>query len=511
MRRREFHGLFMALAGAVTLGVSACGTDDSDSDGASAEELHLGGFVEPNSFDPATAQEGNYIPFYQAVYDSLIKREADGSLSPMLATKWEYNADNTRLTLTLKEGVTFTDGAAFDSSVVKKNIDHFKEANGPQANTAVDITGVETPDALTAVIVLSQPSPSLTLSLTNALGFMASPNAVGTENIARNPVGSGPYTLDSASTVVGSSYTFVTNASYWGTKLPYQKVVMEIMTDETARLNALKSGQINAAVFQRAASGQEIEAAGLTLYGQTADWAGLMLFDRTGSMEKSFQDKRVRQALNCAIDKEVILEQVYLGRGELTDQIFGTSTLAYKEALDTSVYAYDPARAKQLLADAGYASGLTLEIPVSPAFDPTIYTTLIQQWSEVGITVNKHEYGPGETIPALTSGKHYMAFMSLFTPDDWTTINQTVTPAATWNPLHTEDATVADLVNKIRFAKDDTEREGYAEQLNQYVVDEAWFAPFFRMMQVYGGDKNTKVTLQVEQAVPSLYNYAPVD
>ena len=516
MRRKLKVGLLGALAGVLVLALAACGSGDTNSgstsgssSSASGGVLRLGGFIEPSSFDPALAQEGNYIPFYQAVYDTLIKREPDGKLSPMLATKWAYNADNTGLTLTLRDDVTFTDGKKFDSSVVKKNIEHFKAANGPQATLAVDVKSVETPDATTAVIVLSQPNPSLTVALTNALGFMASPDAVGSAAITGTPVGSGPYTLDKANTVVGSQYTYVRNPKYWGDKLPYASVVMMVLTDETARLNALKSGQINAAVFQRPASGTEIKAAGLQLLGQEADWAGLMLFDRNGSMQPAFADERVRQALNFAIDKEAILKQIYLGRGQVTDQIFGTATLAYEKKLDTSRYAYDPAKAKQLLAAAGYASGLTLEIPVSPAFDPAIYTTLIQDWSDVGINVTKHEYGPGETIPALVSGKHYMAFMTLFTPNDWTTINQALTPTATWNPLHFSDPTAADLVQKIRLAADDPARKGYAQQLNEYIVDQAWFAPFFRFEQTYGADKKTHVELQVEQAVPSIYNYSP--
>ena len=513
MRSRMQIGMRGLVAGALVASLAACGGDgNSDADGtggAAGGDLKLGTFVEPTSFDPATAQEGNYIPYFQPVYDSLIKREPDGSLAPMLAESWEYNEDNTELTLELRDGVTFTDGTTFDSSVVQANIAHFREANGPQATTASAIESVDAPDGDTVVINLTQPDPSLTISLSNALGFMASPEAVGSESIAGEPVGSGPYTLDAGNTVVGSQYSYVRNPDYWGEELPYDTISFLVLPDETARLNALQSGQVNAAVFQQPSSSQQIEAAGLQLLGQTGDWVGFHFYDRTGQMLPALGDVRVRQALNYAIDKEAILEQVYLGRGEMTNQIFGPATGGYIEELDDDRFAYDPDRARELLAEAGQASGLTIDLPVSPAFDPAIYTTIEQQLGDVGVQVNRIEYGPGQSVPALTGGKHYLAYMQLFTPNDWTTIQQAIAPEATWNPLGTTDPVVTDLIEQIRVAADDSAREPLVEELNQYIVDQAWFAPFFRPSQTYGADQETQVELQVEQAVPSIYNYSP--
>lgn len=517
--KRLSRGLQTGIAAMVVLALAACGggdgegaTDEPTDDGdvVTAPELRIGTPTEPNSFDPAMAQEGHYLPYYQAVYDTLIKREPDGSLSPMLATAWEYDEGNTRLTLTLRDDVVFSDGAAFDSSAVKANIDHFIATNGPQVSQAIDIAEVETPDPLTAVIVLERPDPSLELSLANALGLMGSPDALGTEAIARDPVGSGPYLLDTAATVVGSEHVYLRNPDYWGDPLPYDRITIALLADETARLNALVSGQLNGAVFSRPSNAAEIEAAGLQVLTATSDWLGFIYFDRTGELSEPFGDLRVREALTIAVDTEAILDTIYAGYGEITDQLFGTATLAYREDLDDSGYAYDPDRARQLLADAGYGDGFEVDMPISPVFDPAVYTAIEQQWSEVGVTLNRVEYGPGEMIPAMLQGNHYIALMSLYQPNDWTAISQMVSPAATWNPLGTEDPTVTGLIEDIRLATDDAERESLLEELNEFLVEQQWFGGFFRPEQIYGVDQQTRVELQAQQAVPSIYNYSPV-
>jgi peptide/nickel transport system substrate-binding protein len=512
MRRITRAVVAAAAAGALLLPLAACSPSQtpSSADGpATAPLLTLGQFVEPASFDPATAQEGNYIPYFQPVYDTLIKREPDGSLAPMLATDWEYNDDNTELTLNLRDDVTFTDGAVFDAAAAKANIEYFMGANGPQAQTADFIDSVSAPDDDTLVLELSAPDPALEVSLTRALGFMASPDAIGSDEIASNPVGSGPYTLDTAGTIVGSQYSYVRNESYWGDPLPYDAITIVLLPDETARINALKSGQIDAGVFMSPTSFAELENSKLEVYSQVSDWVGLQFYDRDGVINPAFADVRVREALTVAVDKEAILENVLQGRGELTTQIFSPGGLAYDPALDDGRWDYDPERAAALLADAGHAKDLVVRLPISPAFDPAIYTTIQQNLSDVGVTVERVEYGPGQTIPALTGGQHEVAYMQLALFNDWSMITQAIAPSATWNPLSTEDPAVDALIDRYQTATDDEERQAAGRELNKWLVDNVWFGVFYRTMQTYASNSETTVELQVEQAVPSIYNYAP--
>ncbi|WP_457967352.1 ABC transporter substrate-binding protein [Arthrobacter sp. D1-29] len=468
--------------------------------------LRIGSLQEPQSYDPAQANEGHQAPIYQAVYDTLIKREPDGSLSPMLATSWEPSDGNTTYTLKLREGVKFTDGATFDSAAVKANLEHFIKANGPLAGTASSVQSVETPDATTAVIRLSEPDPGLPYSLANAAGYIASPSAVGTEAIATRPVGSGPYTLDPANTVSGSKITFVRNADYWGDKLPYDKVEFQVLTDENARLNALKSGQIDAAVLNRAATAVEAEGAGLQHKPNEVNWEGIFFFDRNGTKLPELADVRVREALTLAIDREALLQAVHLGKGTLTSQTFRPGTEGYDEALDGK-YTYDPDRARELLKEAG-AENLTFTLPISPVFDPSIYDSIIQNWQDVGVTVNRHQWGPGQAIPSMLRAEYPIAYMALSQRDDWRHTTFQLAPSAPWNPFKVEDPELNGFIQKAQSGGEAEQKEA-AKSINNFIVDNYWFSPLYRLHSHFYFTGSVDVEPQTEQAVPSIYNYRP--
>lgn len=468
--------------------------------------LRIGSLQEPTSFDPAQANEGHPAPIYQAAYDSLIKRDPDGSLSPMLATSWEASGDGLSYTLKLRDGVKFTDGTVFDSAAVKANIEHFKAANGPLATQAKTIQSIETPDAATAVLKLSEPDPGLPYSLSNAAGYMGSPAALETEAIKTKPVGSGPYTLDTANTVAGSKITFTRNADYWGDKLPYDKVEFQVLTDETARLNALRSGQIDAAVFNRDATAAEAEAAGLKSEPFSTGWGGIIFFDRDGKKQPQFADVRVREALSIAIDAEALQQAVTLGNAELTSQTFGKNTQGLDESLE-DVYKFDPDRARTLLKEAG-AENLEVTLPISAVFDPAIYDAIEQNWKDVGVTVTRHQWAPGQPIPSMLRGEFALSFMQLAQRDDWRHIQFMIAPNAPYNSLKTERPELNELIKKAQTGSEE-ERGEAAKSINKYLVDNFWFRPVYRPAQHFFYNESVAVQNQTEQAVPSIYNYKP--
>ena len=468
--------------------------------------LRIGSLQEPQSYDPAQANEGHQAPIYQAVYDTLIKREANGDLSPMLATSWESSDGFKTYTLKLRDDVTFTDGAKFDSAAVKANLEHFKAANGPLASTARSVATVETPDATTAVVRLSEPDPGLPYSLANAAGYIASPAALQTPGIKTAPVGSGPYKLDAANTVAGSKITFVRNDSYWGDKLPFDKVEFQVLTDETARLNALKSGQVDAAVLNRAATAVEAEAAGLQHKPYATNWEGIFFFDRDGKKMPELADKRVREALTLAIDREALLQAYALGKGTLTSQTFRPGTEGYDEALDGK-YTFDPDRARQLLKDAG-AEDLAVTLPISPVFDPVVYDSIEQNWKDVGVQVTRHNWGPGQAIPSMLRAEFPIAYMSLAQRDDWRHIQFQLAPNAPWNPFKAERPELNELITQAA-SGDDAARGEAARKINEYIVNEYWFSPLYRLEASFYYNDSVDVEPQTEQAVPSIYNYKP--
>lgn len=500
----------VALLTAGTLALTACGGGDSSADSSAGpadsagdSTLTIGSVVDATSFDPAMSHVGHYMQYYQPAYDTLVLKTPDGELEPMLATDWAYDDSKTELTINLRTDVTFTDGAKFDAAAVKANIDHFKTANGPQGSTAASITEVKVVDDDTAAIVLSAPDPAIEGYLAASLGFMGSPAALNTEEIKSAPVGSGPYTLDKSATVVGSQYTYTKNPDYWNKDLQkFDKIVIKPMPELTARVNALVSGQVNAALLDPK-TGSQAESAGLEELMNPVDVQGLFLFDRGGQQVPELKDPRVRQAINHAIDRDSMLEAIQLGNGTVTSQMAGINNVAYDESLD-SYYKYDPAKARELLAEAGAADGFSLKIPTSPGTDPTVYAAITQQLGEVGITVEQVSVPANDYRNDILAAKYPIAFYAVFQGDAWVAINHHIGPNAAFNPLKYTDETSAALIARVQQGDDEA-----AKELNRYITEQAWFAPFYRVDQQYYFDETVTVENQVQQAVPSIYNYAP--
>ena len=510
MRMARFTALVGATA-AATLALSACTGGSAEqsspvSEGGTAPLLTLGSLQEPTSWDPAQANEGHLAPIYQSMYDTLLKREPNGDLSPMLATEWTESEDGLSLDLELRDDVTFTDGTPFDAEAVKANVEHFQQANGPMLGNLSAVESVEVVDEDSVTLHLSRPNPDLPFNLSNAGAYMGSPAALEAD-IASSPVGSGPYVLDQSRSVVGSTITLTRNPDYWGEELPYDEVQFKILVDETARLNALTSGQINVASLNRAASAIQLEAAGMTTPEQFAvNWGGILFFDRDGVLLPELADVRVREALAIAIDTETLVSVGWEGLGEPTSQVFGTNTEAFDEALEDA-YDYDPDRARELLADAG-ASDLTFTLPVTTVFEPAIYDAIVQNWEDIGVTVERHQWGPGEPIPSMLSGEYPISFFTLAQRSDWGTTQFLISPTAPWNPLKTTDPELEALIADYPGA-DEEGRAEIARQINEFVIDNVWFAPILRPNQFLFWDDSVSVEPQVQQAVPSIYNYTP--
>ncbi|GGD29612.1 peptide ABC transporter substrate-binding protein [Microbacterium faecale] len=497
-----------ATAAALVLAsCSAGGSGTSGSGDGSPTKLTVGSLQEPTSWDPAQANEGHLAPIYQALYDPLVKREPDGTLSPMLATEWETSEDGLTLTFTLRTDVTFNDGTPFNAEAVKINLEHFMQANGPMAGNYSTVDSVEVVDDETVVLHLSEPDPELIYSLSNAGGYMASPASIEDGTIGDEPVGSGPYLLDQANSVVGSNISYERNPDYWGEELPYDEVEFKILTDETARLNALTSGQIDVASLNRAASAVQADSADLnTEESFSVNWGGLLFFDRSGELQPEFEDVRVREALAIAIDSEALVDVGWEGRGSVTTQVWGSDTGAYDDSLNDA-YAYDPERARELLEEAG-ASDLAVTMPLSPVFEPVIYDAIIQNWQDIGVTVERQQWGPGEAIPSMQQGEVPVAFMTLAQRSDWGTVKFLIAEDAPWNALESTDPELQELMDGYQAASDE-DRPGIAREMNEWIVDNFWFAPIMHPDTFIYWNDDVDVEVQVQQAVPSIYNFTP--
>lgn len=471
--------------------------------------LTLGQLGDVVSWDSAQAHVGHQLVPYQLVYDTLILREPDGELSPMLATEWEYNDDRTVLTLDLRTDVTFSDGEVFDAEAVKANLEHFKAGNGRQAVQLAQFESATVVDEDTVEITLAQPDPAMEYYLSQAAGLMASPAAIEAGTLETDPVGTGPYLYDKANSVRDAQSVFTAKEDYWNPDLQkFDSVELRILEDLSARVNAIVSGQVDWTTLD-ARSAEQAEGAGLEIIPDyQVDWTGVTFFDRDGVINPVLADVRVRQAINYAIDRETLLEQLQLGRGTATSQVFGPESGAFVEDLE-DFYSYDPEKSRELLSDAGFEDGLEITLPVIDGFATQI-TAIAQQLSEVGITVNQVSAVPANYVSDAVQQKFEAFNFNLFQGEAWVAINQIIAPSATFNPFQTTSPELDELISVVQQGGDDS--EAAAQDVNRYVTENAWFMPLYRIDQisVYNPETIT-AEAQIQSAMPALYNFAPAE
>jgi peptide/nickel transport system substrate-binding protein len=200
-------------------------------------------------FDPITYSVGQR-QFYEAAYNSLLAFKEDGTVGPGLASAYEFNEDGTVLTLTLQNDVTFSDKSTLSSALVAANLERRSDPemlaySGFAPGGDAEITSVDTPDDSTVVITFAKPQFSIDQSLANVPGMIVGQTALDDPSLLdKAPVGSGPYVLDTAKTVKGSTYTFGRNkASNETDEYPFDTVVFRPIIDPQARANAVISGR----------------------------------------------------------------------------------------------------------------------------------------------------------------------------------------------------------------------------------------------------------------------------
>jgi peptide/nickel transport system substrate-binding protein len=180
-------------------------------------------------------------------------------------------------------------------------------------------------------------------------------------------------------------------------------------------LDAIEGGQVNAANTFDDTTLTQIQDAGFTVYPLQLNWAGLSLLDRDGRMSGPLGNVQVRQAINYAFDRAALLKDMSDGFGSVTSQVFPTSSPGYESSLD-SYYSFDPAKARQLLAAAGYPHGFTLNMPsITAAFGASTYALIQAELAGIGIGIkaNYTDYQGSQIFTAILAPKYPATYFTL--------------------------------------------------------------------------------------------------
>lgn len=451
------------------------GTDGTETRGT----LRVALAAPPTSLDPANMEQST-SPFAQPAYDALINVEEDGSLVPGLATEWGFTDDENKVfEITVRSGVTFSDGATLDADALIANFEHLDEGKSNVA-TLVNGGAYEKVDDDTVRITWDTPHPLAPQALTQrwVAGMIVSPDALADdpEGLATHTAGAGPYALDAGNTVAGSRYVYTARDDYWNPDAQlWDEIVITVIENPEQRLNALKAGEIDYAAGDLGTADAAGDAGLQVLYAPTIVY-GLSLLDRDGSLGSPLGDVRVRQAINYALDRESIATALLGEYGFPTEQTIVPSEPGYQTSLE-GTYPFDPEKAKALLAEAGYPDGFTLPVIASTsATAATLAQVYVEQLAAVGITVQLDSRPGPDYFEAMTSGTFPAAGIGYGSQPLPMEYDGLFGPKAIFNPRGSASASIDDNMAKAMVA-DEATAKGLYEKVVTELVEDAWFAP----------------------------------
>ncbi len=404
--------------------------DDFDSEG----HFNWGYAAAPSNWDPSQSASGGDGNFYEPVYDRLLSYQADGTIVGMLATDFEASEDGLTLTLTLREGLEFSDGTAFDADAVKFNLDRNRSADSRLAGDLHQVESVEVVDEYTLDIHVTGAIGALPTALSSRAGMMVSPAAVEAGTLESEPVGIGAYLTTEF--VPGAKVEYVVSPDYWDPEAQrVASMTYYYMPDDQTRINALKSGEIDGANIRPTDFGPLADA-GLTPIVQAS---GQYVYIAVNTSKEPFGDPNVRKAINMAIDREGISEGIYDGYCTPQIQPFAESGPGYSEKIGDGldIFGYDPAEAKDLMDAAGVDEPIEITM-MTPSV--TVYTKIAEvvqaQLSEIGISAKIDPVPPAELVQsfALEQTAESMVSISTSINDPDVVNSRTLAPGALCNP-----------------------------------------------------------------------------
>ena len=298
------------------------------------------------------------------IFDGLFTYDWDMALKPALAESWQVAPDGLAITFRLRPGVRWHDGQAFTAADVKYSLEEIWRKIHPRGRaTFANVDAVETPDPLTVVLRLRQPSPVI-LSALNAYESQILPKHIyeGSDPLANpvnlKPIGTGPFRFKEW--VRGEHIILERNPDYWEADKPYlDRIVFRIVPDATARAALLETGQAQYAPYSpvplsdvarlRALPGLMIETRGY-------EWISPWLFLEFNLRKPELADVRVRRAIAHAVNRDVIARTVWHGFGKAAVSTVPSSLARFHKA-DVAQYPFDVKRAEALLDEAGHKRG----------------------------------------------------------------------------------------------------------------------------------------------------------
>lgn len=418
--------------------------------------------IDPVSLDPHKTSNFSAVQAFEHVYESLTQYDDKLNVQPALAERWESSPDGLTWTFYLRQGVKWHDGSDFTSADVKYWHERLMapETSAPYKNWFDLIEKVEPVDKSTVKMHLKAPFPHILATFAAMRGgAIIKEGAAETSNLATTAIGTGPFKL--VEYVQQDRLRFQKNKDYWNKELPYvDEVVMKIMTEEDARVAALRAGQMDMAVLSADGAAKLKGDRNVTVLQSPKAWLTVIMFN---AGQPPFNDARVRHALALALDYNEIIQKAVSGAGVLSGPVptGHTDWFIPPEKLPFQKPQID--EAKRLLAEAGFPKGLKLTLKTSPQYPEFVSMALVAQeaWKKIGVEAEVVQLEWGTLVKAVNAPNFdYQAYTTArtFYPDPDQYLYPYFHPKGATNPGPYNNAKVTELLDRARSTMDREKR-----------------------------------------------------
>lgn len=516
--KRKYLSILLVLILAFSM-VACSGDDDNEpvdsNNGATnnqdkgttdvVEDLIVLTGSDASTFDPHFCTDSATEIFNKNMYNNLVRFTSDMELIPDLADSWEISEDQLTWTFKLKEGVEFHDGTPFNAEAVKVSFERVlnPDVGSPRRSVLVIIDKVEVVDEYRVSITTSTPAGSLLQQLAHPVAAIISPTALDThgEKISDYPTGTGPFKF--VEWKIGEEIIMESNEDYFNGAPKIGKLIFRVVPEDSTRSLLLESGQADVAMrlpvteLQRLESKDSIEV-------DKSDTV-MTMYIAINNNKGPLKDARIRQALNYATDKNIIIDHILEGMGTLSDSPISPSTWGYNSI---GAYEHDVEKAKQLLTEAGYPDGIDLEIwtPIGRYLMDTQVTENLQaQWADAGMNVSIRQWEFQALMEEVKKGEFDMVLLgwSPSTGDAdqglYPVFHSTQWPPAS-NRAHYANDTVDKLLEDAKIETDSAKRLQLYKEAEQIIMDEAaWVFLYYPKQAVsYSSDISGMEVLPTE-------------
>ena len=429
----------------------------------------------PNSLDLPQAAERQASTTAWQMYDSLVWMNADNEILPALAESWEISEDGTEYIFHLREGVTFHNGEPFNADAVVFSWERAKDAGFEYSDQWQEADSVERIDDYTVKITTPEPN-ALFMSILFDAWAMVPPGyfeEVGQDGFNEHPVGTGPYKF--VEWVKGDHITLEANEDYWRGAPRIKTLIFRPIPESATRVAAIQTGEVDIVTRLSSEEAQSligVENVKIIKYPQTRIWY-VAFNNLTTGVGQPTEDARVRQAMNYAVDVDAIIDALFDGFAKAATGYVATGELGYGAV---EPFGYDPDKARELLAEAGYPDGFAMDM-ACPAGAYThfeeVCEAIVGYLGEVGVDVS---------LEIMESGQYWDLEANKELPplfgDSWSAVGgeafrRLMGALMGWDAAYSSwhDEEIVRLLNEIKGTVDREARKALYEELQVYMQE----------------------------------------